>query len=116
MRKTTITIENKEVELATSAALPILYRELFTSDLFKEMAVITKSAKETGAIPYESIYSIYQLAYAMAKHANDDIAPYMEWFSQFDDADAIIEHLNEIINLWTGEQAETSAPKKKKDQ
>lgn len=116
MRKTTITIENKEVELATSAALPILYRELFSADIFKDMGVITKSAKETGTIPFESIYSIYQLVYAMAKHADDDIAPYKEWFTQFDGADAIIEHLNEIINLWVGEQEETSAPKKKKDQ
>lgn len=114
MKTTTIKMDEQEVTLATSAALPIIYREIFKSDLFKDMSVITQSAKDSGTVPYESIITIYQLVYAMAKHANGNIPPFIDWLSEFK-TDTFLNNLNAIIGLWIDEQEQTSKEKKSAD-
>ena len=115
MKKTTVKIDGIDVELGNSAGLCIDYREEFGEDLLVQMGGLLAYAKEHGSIPMGQVTVIFQLLYAMAKHANADVLPYKEWLKQFT-IDGILENLDGILQLWSDDQKTTAKEKKDKEQ
>lgn len=109
MKEKTITIGDKEVKLKTSAYTPLLYSDLFHSNIFTEMQMIITSAGETGVVPFDKVLVLYRLAYCMAKQADDSIPPMEEWMDQFDVYD-IPEIAGDLIELWALENKQQSSP------
>lgn len=109
MKEKIVKIGEEEVKLSTSGYLVILYSDLFGSNLFEDMGRIVEAAATQKMIPYKEITTLYKLAYAMARHADDTIPPFAEWLRKFD-AMAIPLISGDLIDLWADETTTQSTP------
>ena len=109
MKTKTVKIGDKEVLLKASGYTPLLYSNLFGANIFAEMQSIVESAATTGKVPFDKVIILYQLAYCMAKHADDSIPPIEEWLDQFDPYD-IPAVAGDMIELWAEESKQQSTP------
>ena len=114
-----IMVDGKEIAFRTSAALPRIYRDKFKSDVFIDLNKIRsqvlknkKSKKaDAGDLPPESMSTIENLAYCMAKHADKTITDDVdEWLAQFSTT-AIYKVAQQIMVMWNEEQQTTSTAK-----
>ena len=99
-----------------SAAVPRLYRLKFRRDIYQDFAALQKSVgentEESSALDIESLEVFENIAYIMAKHA-DQVVPASpdEWLEQFNTF-SIYEILPQLIDLW-GLNIETQVKSKK---
>ena len=108
-----IMVDGQEVPFKTSAALPRLYRQFFNSDIFIDLNNIrTKVGKNKKTeLPADALSTIENLAYCMAKHADQDIPDKVEdWLAQYSTT-AIYMIAQQIMEMWNEEQKTTSTPK-----
>lgn len=123
----TITVDGREVKMKASALVPRLYRFKFGRDMMQDMAqlqkVYTKAASlsedatdEERAEPQLSMVDLTifeNLAYIMAKHADNSLPDSAEeWLDEFS-IFSIYEVLPEILELWGMSCKGTSTLKKK---
>lgn len=105
----TITIGDKEVEMAASAATPFLFKKLFKRDFLKE-------AQEDQAS--DELYIM--LAFVMASDADEVLKgnvkeeDFFAWLEEFAYLD-IIDALPNIVRLYTRQKKGSSVPKKEAD-
>ena len=115
--KKNITVDGIEVPFKASAAVPRLYRLKFGRDIYKDFATLQKSVSEEDAensgLSIESLEVFENIAYIMAKHADNDAVPASpdEWLEQFNTF-SIYEILPQLIELW-GLNIETQVESKK---
>ena len=115
--KKNITVDGIEVPFKASAAVPRLYRLKFGRDIYKDFATLQKSVSEEDAensgLSIESLEVFENIAYIMAKHADNDAVPASpdEWLEQFNTF-SIYEILPQLIELW-GLNIETQVEAKK---
>ena len=115
--KKNITVDGIEVPFKASAAVPRLYRLKFGRDIYKDFATLQKSVSEEDAensgLSIESLEVFENIAYVMAKHADNDAVPASpdEWLEQFNTF-SIYEILPQLIELW-GLNIETQVESKK---
>lgn len=105
----TIKIGNIDVALKATANTPRLYRATFNQDL---LVVIMKALKEIESGEDTSLEFTENLAYIMAKQADETIGSQEEWLDQFGMMD-IYNSMEDIVNVWVESQVTTSNPKKK---
>lgn len=119
--KKTITIDGIDVEMKCTGATPSFYRELFKRDLFIEFAQLSKKYRknENGEMVVDNFdldFSIIEnLAYTMAYQADRSIGSKLEWLDQFEHSSAILDVMEEILDLYTSGLTTTSELKKKND-
>ena len=114
MRKE-VTIGSQTLSLASNGATPIRYKLVFGSDLMVEMNQINKGTRDEG----ETLDMISRLAFIMYMQATADksIWPsinkesYMEFLEDFEAMD-FANASGEIMNIYLGQSAGTSTPKK----
>ena len=115
--KKNITVDGIEVPFKASAAVPRLYRLKFGRDIYKDFATLQKSVSkedaENSGLSIESLEVFENIAYIMAKHADNDTVPSSpdEWLEQFNTF-SIYEILPQLIELW-GLNIETQVESKK---
>lgn len=112
-----IEIDGKEVAFKASAAIPRIYRVKFGRDIYKDLNELQKgidaSNKDASNLDLFSLELFENIAYIMAKHADDSIADSPEeWLDEFNTF-SIYQVLPEIINLW-GLNSKTTITTKKK--
>jgi hypothetical protein len=101
----TITIDGQEVKFRATAAVPRLYRIKFRRDIIQDMAIIKKALKkqETDGenIPPEALEMFENVAYIMAKHADQQAVPASpeEWLDSFKTF-SIYTVFPQIIDMW----------------
>lgn len=105
----TITIGNKECVFKTSGALPLIYRREFHRDLFTDMQGL-KFAED--GLDADTVSVLEMCSYAMARHADKTIPEIEEWLESFTTF-GLMEHVDEIVALWTDELETQSEGKKK---
>lgn len=108
-----ILLDDKEVLLRTSAALPRLYRQQFSSDVFIDLNNLRTTVKKNkkAELPTSALSTIENLAYCMAKHADDSIPDKIEdWLAQFSTT-AVYMAAQQIMELWNEEQKMLSKSK-----
>ena len=108
-----IIMDGREVPFKTSAALPRLYRQYFSSDIFIDLNNIrTKVGKNKKAeLPPTALSTIENLAYCMAKHADPSISDSVEeWLAQFSTTTVYLA-AQQIMEMWNEEQKMLSTPK-----
>lgn len=99
-----IEIDGKEVPFRASATVPRLYRAKFRRDIFKDLVKLQKSVEGTEAdaseLPIDDLEMFENVAYIMAKHAdqNQPDSP-EEWLDQFNTF-SIYEVLPQLLELW----------------
>ena len=115
--KKNITVDGIEVPFKASAAVPRLYRLKFGRDIYKDFAAlqssVSKEDAENSGLSIESLEVFENIAYVMAKHADNDTVPSSpdEWLEQFNTF-SIYEILPQLIELW-GLNIETQVEAKK---
>lgn len=122
-----ILVGDKEVKMRASALIPRLYRFRFRRDIIKDMVALKKSYNKAAELTKDATeeqreeaqlsaidLTIFEnVAYVMAKHADNSIPDTPEeWLDEFD-MFSIYEVLPQILELWDLSQGQTSMPKKK---
>lgn len=100
----TIEIDGKEVKFKASAAIPRIYRIKFHRDIYKDLAQLEKSINKDNPkksnLDMLSLEMFENIAYIMAKHADNTISDTPEeWLDGFNTF-SIYQVLPEIIKLW----------------
>ena len=112
-----ILIDGKEVAFRASAAIPRIYRIKFHRDIYKDLKELEKNIDgktgEESTLDMFSLEMFENIAYVMAKHADNSIPDSPEeWLDEFNTF-SIYQVLPEIIKLW-GLNTEMSVESKKK--
>ena len=99
-----IEIDGKEVAFKASAAIPRIYRLRFRRDIYKDLRELSKAIDENDAenstLDSFSLELFENIAYIMAKHADDSVPDTPEeWLDEFNTF-SIYQVLPEIIKLW----------------
>lgn len=108
-----IKVGNKEVKFKASASTTRRYRERFNSDLLVDFNKLILAQQKGENLTGENLECFENMAYIMAKQADDTIPNEPdEWLDQFE-MFSIYEILPQLIELW-GQNIETlETPKKK---
>lgn len=108
----TLQIDGKDFDFSANGVTPIIYKQVFRSDLFKDFMNLS----DDGAGFYEIIT---QLAYILNKSAEGlkfsemKYDAYIEWLSAFSSTAFMDEDLcAEIADIWTSSEETKSKPKK----
>ena len=83
-----LTISGKEVPFKSSGAFFLRYRSQFGKDPLQEIIVLNKGLEDynkTGSFEHIDTVVLFNLIWALAKTANPDIKPPMEWLDEFDE-------------------------------
>ena len=83
-----LTISGKEVPFKSSGAFFLRYRSQFGKDPLREIMLLNKGLEEynkTGSVEHIDTVVLFNLIWALAKTANPDIKPPMEWLDEFDE-------------------------------
>lgn len=114
-----IKVGSKTVKMKASAATPRLYRVEFNRDIFSDMqkmqTAVEQSDENASLIPVEMLTTFENVAYIMAKQANEGkkFPKIDEWLDSFEMFN-IYEALPQIIELWGENKATASNSKKNK--
>ena len=107
-----IQIDGKDVGMRATARTPRLYRNWFGRDLVQDMSIVTAAAAKNEPLNIESLNVFENLAYTFARQYDETITCTAdEWLDGFA-VMSIYEVWPHILDLWIGNQATTSSPKK----
>lgn len=107
-----ITVADKEIKFKATASTPRRYREMFGRDLFKDINDVVPHAN-SGTLTSEDLMVFENLAYTMAKQADDTIPNDPdEWLDGFEFL-SIYEVLPQLVELWGLNTLTLESPKKK---
>lgn len=108
----TIEIGNRQVSFKATASTTRKYRAKFNRDLFVDFNRLAPQM-ETGTLTADSLECFENIAYIMAKQADDSIPDDPdEWLDQFDMM-SIYEVLPQLVELWGANVKTIEEPKKK---
>lgn len=111
-----ITIDGKEVKLKSTGAYLLRYKRQFKRDAIKDLMIldraINKDTKELEDIEALDMEIFYNMIWTLAKTANNDIPPVIEWLDEFSTF-PLEEILPEAIDLIVS-SIQTSVKSKKK--
>lgn len=99
-----IEIDGQEVAFKASAAIPRIYRIRFGRDIYADLAklekAINKNDEGASSLDVFSLELFENIAYIMAKHADNSIPDTPEeWLDEFSTF-SIYQILPQIIELW----------------
>lgn len=112
-----IEIDGRQVKFKASAALPRVYRLKFGRDIFEDITKLQTAtdggSPEASALSPEVLNLFEDVAYTMAKHADESVPDTVEdWLDGFD-VFSIYFILPQIVDLWRLNEKTTVTPKKK---
>lgn len=108
-----IEVDGREVLFKATASTPRRYRQMFHKDFFADMSVLVNSIGKETPLTAEMLESFENIAYLMAKQADDSIPSSPdEWLDDFS-LMSIYEVLPDIVALWVNSEATVSQSKKK---
>lgn len=99
-----IEIDGKQVSFKASAAIPRIYRMKFQRDIYKDLKALEKSigdnSEEGSNLDMFSLEMFENIAFVMAKHADESIPNTPEeWLDGFNTF-SIYQVLPQLIELW----------------
>lgn len=124
----TISVGGKEVRMRATALIPRLYRFKFQRDMIRDMNQLRAAFKKATNLPEDATeeeiedaqlsaldLTIFEnVAWLMIRHAGEDIPDDPdEWLDSLDGIFPIYEVLPQILEMWEGNLATTSVPRKK---
>ena len=116
-----VVIGSRNVEMASNAATPLVFKRYFGTDLMKDLMLTGKQFEENEEEGLALLEQIKQLAFVMHKQATSPIREYMtkqdkieyyEWLEEFEEDDFYDgDVLTRILALWNSNIKTTSTPK-----
>lgn len=115
--KQNIEIDGKQIAFRASAAIPRIYRMKFHRDIYMDLQALEKSiggnSEDASSLDMFSLEMFENIAYVMAKHADNSIPDSPEeWLDNFNTF-SIYQVLPQLIQLW-GLNTQTEVESKKK--
>lgn len=108
-----IEVDGKPVAFKATASTARRYRQQFNRDLLVDIQTLSESAGNGETLSASALEMFEDIAYTMAKQADDTVPSTAdEWLDCFD-MFSIYEILPQIIELW-GINTQTLEPSKKK--
>jgi len=112
-----VNIDGRPVKFMASARTPRIYRQKFGRDIMVDMKSLSDRFKDLegtdGQLSVLDLTIFENLAYVMAKQADDSIPNTIdEWLDEFSTFD-IYEVVPELMDLWKMNKAGLSQAKKK---
>ena len=112
----TVEIDGRKVKFRASAAIPRIYRMKFHRDIYRDLAelekAIGKENEDESNLDLFSLEMFENIAYIMAKHADNSIPDtpeeWLDGFSTF----SIYQVLPQLVELW-GLNVQTDVQSKK---
>ena len=100
----TVEIDGRKVKFRASAAIPRIYRMKFHRDIYRDLAelekAIGKEKEDESNLDLFSLEMFENIAYIMAKHADNSIPDTPEeWLDEFNTF-SIYQILPQLIELW----------------
>lgn len=105
-----ILIDGKEIPFKATASTPRRYRQLFGKDIIVDMQSLS-DASQKGEYKVDDLEAFENIAYTMAKQADESIPDVDEWLDGFD-MFSIYTILPQIIDLWGVNQKTIEKSKK----
>ena len=124
----TISVGGKEFRMRASALIPRLYRYKFRRDMITDRTQLEKDFKKAVNLPEDATedeildaqlsvldLTIFEnVAWLMVKNAGEDIPDDPdEWLDTIDGVFSVYEVLPQMLDIWEGNLATTSVPRKK---
>lgn len=124
----TISVGGKEFRMRASALIPRLYRYKFRRDMITDMKQLEKDFKKAVNLPEDATedeildaqlsvldLTIFEnVAWLMVKNAGEGIPDDPdEWLDTIDGVFSVYEVLPQMLDIWEGNLATTSVPRKK---
>lgn len=114
-----IKIDGKLVRFKSSAAFAKRYKAHFNRSVFADFFILSESVKEGGGVQNLANFDIeifYDIAWVLAKTADDSIPPVVEWLDEFDEfpIDEIMPKLMEMVTKSIESSHQSSKETKKK--
>lgn len=124
----TISVGGKKVRMRATALIPRLYRFNFQRDMIRDMNQLRAAFRKATNLPEDATEEEIQdaqlsaldltifenVAWLMIKHAGEDVPDDPdEWLDSLDGIFPIYEVLPQILEMWEGNLATTSVPRKK---
>lgn len=109
-----ITIDGKQVPMRSDGGIARLYRQYFKKDFLTDVSIAEKHIKDGKIMEGFSVEFIENLAWVMAKRADDSIPEIDEWLQGFEDPFALMRKGKEIFSLLKTSETSIVKPKKKK--
>lgn len=108
-----IKIGGRDVPMKATANTPKRYRNEFNKDLLVDITALYAGIGKNGEIAKTTDMAVIEnLAYIMAKQADDSIGTMEEWLDEFGTFD-LYNAMPEIIKVWGDSTVTTSTAKKK---
>ncbi len=92
-----VSISGKDVRLKSSAALPLRYKAQFGRDLFADITKMQDTAEGDMSMLDTEVF--YNIIWAMAKCANPNLPPLLDWVDSFDEF-PVFEIFNEADEIF----------------
>lgn len=109
----TINVSGKAVAFKATASTTRRYRQKFQRDLIQDMQALTTEMTSNTDMSVASLEMFENIAYIMAKQADDNVPNNPDdWFDEFD-MFSIYEVLPQIVELWNTNMITIEFPKKK---
>lgn len=110
--KKTIILCDKPMTIENNALLPRTYRHTFGRDLVVDMQNLAKKYKENPEDLNTEV--LENITWLMLKAGGEQVGENPEeWLASLDDAFAVYEVIEDVVNLWVEGRKTTSKPKKK---
>ena len=113
----TIKIGTKDIQLKSTATTAFRYKQIFGSDLKKDMVKLSeeiKKKKDDNSKGLDMVYMVMQLAYVMRCQAKDEIKTasiekYYDWLDDYEEDDFLnTDTINGILCAWNKSLETTS--------
>ena len=113
----TIRIGIKDIQLKSTATTAFRYKQIFGSDLKKDMVKLSeevKKKKDDNSKGLDMVYMVMQLAYVMQCQAKDEIKTasiekYYDWLDDYEEDDFLnTDTINGILCAWNKSLESTS--------
>lgn len=111
-----IIVDGIPVQMKSTGATYIKYRNAFHKDLFKELQAIGQAVQDGEQMPEGAVETLLRAAYIMAQQATpSDKRSFEEWLDQFSLLGSI-ENVQGVYALLLADRETLEEPKKKNDQ
>lgn len=95
-----INVDGRDIKLKADGAILLRYKMQFQKDCLQDMFHLVNMKKNEDYSSFDTEL-MYRLTWVLAKTANPDIPPMMDWFSQFDNF-PIFDIAPDVMEIITG--------------
>lgn len=106
-----IDINGQDVTFKADGSIPIRYLATFQKDFFGDVIGLEKAFKE--GMENIDTQPMYRMAYTMAKAADSDLPPMLEWLISFENGFPILDIYTELQDMMTANLSVMKKAKKK---